>query len=92
MNHIKIDKSLPYYGKQISYKVTGTLQCILQLVKKYQPQKVIFTGNSRYNKLEDCLDSSMIIQVYLLLSEEHAMLFRLSVNSINYNKGKTGDE
>tara|TARA_B110000495_G_scaffold31902_1_gene24614 strand:+ start:866 stop:1114 length:249 start_codon:yes stop_codon:yes gene_type:complete len=80
MNHIKIDKSLPYHGQQISYKVTSTLQCILQLVKEYQPEKVIFTGSSRYNKLEDCSDVDTIVQVYLLLSEEHAMLFRLSVN------------
>jgi hypothetical protein len=79
MNHIRIDKSLPYYGQQISYKVTGTQSQVLQLVKEYQPEKVVFTGNSKYRNVNNIVDANAVIQVYLLLSEEQAMLFRLSV-------------
>jgi len=78
MKPIQIDKSLEYYGQQISYKVLGTLEQLQQLVKEYQPTKVVFAGNSKYKSLEDCLDPDMIIQVYLLLDEEQAMLFSLS--------------
>ena len=43
MKTIRIDKSLKYFGKQISYKVSGTVEQVQQLVKEYQPKKVIFT-------------------------------------------------
>jgi hypothetical protein len=48
MKTIQIDKSLDYYGEQISYKVSGTIEQVQQLVKEYQPKKVIFTETSRY--------------------------------------------
>ena len=40
MRQIQIDKSLDYYGQQISYKVSGTVEGVQQLVKEYQPKKV----------------------------------------------------
>ena len=78
MKPIKIDKSLKYAGKQISYLVSGTLEQIQQLVKEFQPKKVIFAETSRYKGLDECLDNSVFIQVYFLFNEEQAMLFRLS--------------
>ena len=80
MKQVKIDKSLDYYGKQISYKVSGTIEQIQQIVKEYQPKKVIFTETSRYKDFDSCLDyiTGTWIEVYLLFSEEQAMLFRLS--------------
>ena len=78
MKPIKVDKSLKYYGQQISYKVSGTLELIQQLVKEFQPKKVIFTETSRYKNLDECLNNGVFIQVYLLFDEEQAMLFRLS--------------
>lgn len=80
MRQIQIDKSLDYYGEQISYKVSGTVEEVQQLVKEYQPKKVIFTETSRYKDFDSCLDyvTSTWVQVYFLFNEEQAMLFRLS--------------
>ena len=80
MRQIQIDKSLDYYGKQISYKVSGTVEEVQQLVKEYQPKKVIFTETSRYKDFDSCLDfvAGTWVQVYFLFDEEQAMLFRLS--------------
>ena len=80
MKQVKIDKSLDYYGKQISYKVSGTIEQIQQIVKEYQPKKVIFTETSRYKDFDSCLGyiTGTWVEVYLLFSEEQAMLFRLS--------------
>jgi hypothetical protein len=78
MRPIKIDKSLEYFGEQISYKVSGTIEQVQQLVKEYQPKRVIFTETSRYKDFDTCVDQSAFVQVYLLFEEEQAMLFRLS--------------
>ena len=78
MRPIKIDKSLEYFGEQISYKVSGTIEQVQQLVKEYQPKRVIFTETSRYKDFDTCVDQSAFVQVYLLFDEEQAMLFRLS--------------
>lgn len=80
MKTIQIDKSLDYYGEQISYKVSGTIEQVQQIVKEYQPKKVIFTETSRYKDFNSCLGyiTSGWVQVYLLFDEEQAMLFRLS--------------
>ncbi len=80
MRQIKIDKSLDFYGKQISYRVSGTAEEVQQIVNEYQPKKVIFTETSRYKDFDSCLDyiTGAWIEVYLLFSEEQAMLFRLS--------------
>ena len=80
MRQIQIDKSLDYYVEQISYKVSGTLEWVQQLVKEYQPKKVIFTETSRYKDFDSCLDfvAGTWVQVYFLFDEEQAMLFRLS--------------
>ena len=78
MKTIRIDKSLKYFGKQISYKVSGTVEQVQQLVKEYQPKKVIFTETSRYKDFGMCTNPSAFVQVYLLFNEEQAMLFRLS--------------
>lgn len=80
MKQIKIDKSLDYYGEQISYKVLGTIENIQQLVEEYQPKKVIFTETSRYKDFNSCVNNitGTWVEVYLLFSEEQAMLFRLS--------------
>ena len=55
MRQIQIDKSLDYYGEQISYKVSGTVEGVQQLVNEYQPKKVIFTDTSRYKDFDACL-------------------------------------
>ena len=78
MKTIQIDKSLDYFGEQISYKVSGTIEQVQQLVKEYQPKRVIFTETSRYKDFDTCVDQSAFVQVYLLFEEEQAMLFRLS--------------
>jgi len=80
MRQIQIDKSLEYYGEQISYKVSGTVEGVQQLVKEYQPKKVIFTETSRYEDFDSCLNfvTGTWVQVYFLFDEEQAMLFRLS--------------
>ena len=80
MRQIQIDKSLDYYGQQISYKVSGTVEGVQQLVKEYQPKKVIFTETSRYKDFDSCLGyvTGGWVQVYFLFNEEQAMLFRLS--------------
>jgi len=80
MRQIQIDKSLDYYGEQISYKVSGTVEGVQQLVNEYQPKKVIFTDTSRYKDFDACLDyvTGTWVQVYFLFDEEQAMLFRLS--------------
>lgn len=78
MRKIKIDKSLEYFGEQISYKVSGTIKQVQQLVKEHQPKRVIFTETSRYKDFDTCVDQSAFVQVYLLFEEEQAMLFRLS--------------
>jgi len=80
MKTIQIDKSLEYYGQQISYKVSGTIEQVQQLVKEYQPKKAIFTETSRYKDFDSCLGyvTGGWVQVYLLFDEEQAMLFRLS--------------
>jgi len=80
MKTIQIDKSLDYYGEQISYKVSGTIEQVQQLVKEYQPKKVIFTETSRYKDFNSSLGyvTGGWVQVYFLFNEEQAMLFRLS--------------
>ena len=80
MRQIQIDKSLDYYGEQISYRVSGTVEGVQQLVNEYQPKKVIFTETSRYEDFNACLDyiTGTLVEVYFLFDEEQAMLFRLS--------------
>jgi 1-deoxy-D-xylulose 5-phosphate reductoisomerase len=80
MRLLKVDKSLKYAGEQISYRVEGSLKQIQQLVKEFQPKKVVFAETSRYKSLDEYLEHNVdvYIQVYLLFEEEQAMLFRLS--------------
>ena len=55
-----------------------TIEQVQQLVKEYQPRKVIFAETSRYEDFNMCTVSGAFVQVYLLFEEEQAMLFRLS--------------
>ncbi len=80
MRPVIIDKSLEYFGKQISYRVSGTIEQVQQLVKEYQPIKIIFAETSRYKDFNMCTDNGAFVIVYLLFDEEQAMLFRLSKN------------
>jgi|TARA_B110000438_G_C15273163_1_gene419317 hypothetical protein len=78
MRPVIIDKSLEYVGKQISYRVSGTVEQVVQIVKEYQPRKVIFAETSRYEDFDKVTVNGAFVQVYLLFDEEQAMLFRLS--------------
>jgi len=72
----KIKHGPEYVGQLISYKVSGPLDNVKQVVKEYQPVNIIFVENSKNLNLEECSDT--FVEVYLLFNEEQAMLLRLS--------------
>lgn len=78
----KFKHGLEYIGELISFKVSGTLEDVKQIVIKYQPKRTIFVNNSKATKLEDC--DSTFVEVYLLFEPKQAMLLRLSSNIDKY--------
>ena len=76
---LKIETNLKYVGEYVAYQLCGYVKDIKQLANKYNPHKIIFTGNCKTQTIES-YDPGAIITVYFLLNEEQAMLFRLSNN------------
>jgi len=78
----KFKHSLEYVGNLISFKFSGTLEDVKQIVIKYQPNRTIFVKNSKAIELEEC--DTTFVEVYLLFEPEQAMLLRLSSNVDKY--------
>mgnify|MGYP001159708039 FL=1 len=76
---LKIETNLKFIGEYVAYQVCGYVKEISQLANKYNPQKIIFTGNCKEQSIES-YEPDAFLTVYILLNQEQAMLFRLSNN------------
>jgi hypothetical protein len=76
---LKIETNLKYVGEYVAYQLCGYVKDITKLANKYNPHRIIFTGNCKTRTIES-YDTDEIITVYFLLNQEQAMLFRLSNN------------
>jgi len=74
---LKIETNLKYIGDYVAYQICGYVKELIPLVNKYNPQKIVFIGNSKEPTLESYTPDTFLA-LYILLNEEQAMLFRLS--------------
>lgn len=76
---LKIETNLKYIGEYVAYQLCGYVKEIMPAVNKYNPERIVITGNCKHDSI-DSYTPDTFLTLYILLNKEQAMLFRLSNN------------